>query len=132
MKDAGGHGSNARGGDIPVVRLDNARSRQPKTGYLASPQLKAGRAATATDPGVPGGGHLSSAAGERIAKRQGADEGRNPPSTITDRMAAMSLGQGHPKSDPVPLGSSFSAAKSALDRGRTVALPRGAESRRKS
>jgi hypothetical protein len=128
MKDAKGHGSSSRGGS--VVRLDTVGSPSRKTGYLAAPTSKYGinqRAARTAE-----GGSLSTAAGERIAMRQSADEGRYPTSSVTDRMAAMSLGQGHPKSDVVPLGSSFAAAKTDLDRARSVALPRGAENRRRS
>lgn len=107
MKDALGHGSNPRG-TAGAVRLDSTGSPAQKTGYLGSAKQ------------------------EKIAMRQAVDESHYPTSTITDRMAAMSLGQGHPKSNEVPLGQSFQAAKAALQRGRAVALPRGAEHRRKS
>jgi hypothetical protein len=108
MKDAKGHGSNPRNGDTPVVRLDTVGSPNRKTGYKGSAKQ------------------------ETLAMQRVSDEGRNPTSTITDRMAAMTLGQGHPKSGGVPFGYGFEAAKMNLDRGRNVALPRGAENRRKS
>jgi len=120
MKDAKGHGSNPRNGGFPVVRLDTANSPPRKTGYLAAALPK------------KEGGSLSSAAAETIAAKKAADEGRNPTSTITDRMAAMTLGQNHPKSSGVPFGYGFEAAQMNLDRGRNFALPRGAENRRKS
>jgi hypothetical protein len=132
MKDAKGHGSDARGG-ASTVRLDTADSPARKTGYLATPQPKYGANPNAARTAE--GGRLSTAAAERIAMRQATDARRAdlaPPMTITDRAAAMTLGQGHPKSDVVPLGSSFAAAKAALERGRSVALPPGAENRRKS
>ena len=131
MKDAKGHGSDARGGgDTPTVRLDNVGSPARKTGYLAAPQPKYGANQSAARTAE--GGKLSTAAGERIAMRQAADESRYPTSTVSDRMAAMSLGQGHPKSNSVPLGSSFAAAKTDLWFGRNVAMGRGADNRRKS
>lgn len=108
MKDAKGHGSNSRSGGTPVVRLDNANSPNPKTGYMGSAKQ------------------------ETLAMQRAADESRYPTSTVTDRMAAMALGQGHPKSNSVPLGSSFSAAKTDLWFGRNVAMARGADNRRKS
>lgn len=108
MKDAKGHGSDRRGGGEPAVRLDTVGSRQPKTGYLGTAKQ------------------------ERIAMRQAADESRYPTSTVTDRMAAMSLGQGHPKSNSVPLGYGAAAAKSDLWFGRNIAMARGADNRRKS
>jgi hypothetical protein len=106
MKDAKGHGSNPRNGGVPVVRLDSADSRQPKTGYLGTAKQ------------------------ETIAKGQAKDESHYPTTTITDRMAAIALGQGHPKS--VPFGSSAAAAKTDLWFGRNVAMRRGADNRRKS
>jgi hypothetical protein len=115
MKDAKGHGSDKRGGGEPAVRLDTVGSRQPKTGYLGTPGQKLGVAAQ-----------------ERVAMRQAADEARYPTSSVTDRMAAMSLGQGHPKSNSVPLGYGAAAAKTDLWFGRNVALARGADNRRKS
>ena len=112
MKDAKGHGSNPRsGGAGGAVRLDTEGSPRRKTGYLGS------------------------AREERIAIGKATDARRAdlaPPSSITDRMAAMSLGQGHPKSYISPLGSSFAAAKDQLDRARNLALPRGTPGRRKS
>jgi hypothetical protein len=78
-------------------------------------------------------GHGSNPRGsreEQIAIRQGIDARHFPTRTPQDYAAAQALGQGHPKSAPVPLGQSFQAAKDALARGRTVALPPGAESRR--
>lgn len=129
MKDSKGHGSNPRGSS-GVVRLDTAGSPATKTGYLARPQPK--YAVNQTAARTNEGGRLSTAAGERIAMRQSADAGRAPALAVTDRMAAATLSQGHPKSAPVPLGSSFAATKDALARGRTVALPRGAENRRVS
>ena len=109
MKDARGHGSNPRGGGaVGVVRLDTAGSPARKTGYKGTAKQ------------------------ETIAMRQSADESRYPTSTITDRMAAMALAQGHPKSGGVPFGHGFEAAQMSLDRARNVALPRGAESRRRS
>ena len=106
MKDAKGHGSNPRNDGTPVVRLDTAGSRQPKTGYKGSAKQ------------------------ETLALQRAADEGRNPTSTITDRMAAIALGQGHPKS--VPYGYGAAAAKTDLWFGRNVAMPRGKDNRRKS
>lgn len=129
MKDARGHGSDGRGG-TPVVRLDTVGSRGLKTGYLAGPKPK--YAENTSVARAKEGGSLSSATAETLAAQRAADESRYPTSTVTDRMAAMSLGQGHPKSEAVPLGSSFSTAKSDLDRARSVALPRGAENRRAS
>ena len=108
MKDARGHGSDPRGGINAPVRLDTAGSPRRKTGYLGSSKQ------------------------ETIAMRQAIDTTHFPPSTVTDRMAAMSLGQGHPKSYVSPLGSSFAAAKDQLDRARNLALPRGTPGRRKS
>jgi hypothetical protein len=67
---------------------------------------------------------------EQTAMRRGIDERHFPTRTPQDLAAAQVLGQGHPKSTPVPLGQSFQAAKDALARGRTVALPAGAENRR--
>ena len=133
MKDAKGHGSNARSGGISAVRLDSTESPARKTGYLATPQPK--YAVNQTVARSAEGGSLSTAAAERIAMRQSVDQRRAdlaPSMTITDRMAAMSLGQGHPKSYVSPLGSSFAAAQDQLDRARNVALPRGAPGRRKS
>ena len=132
MKDAKGHGSNSRGGGgtTPVVRLDTVGSRSRKTGYLAGAQPKTVR--NALTGKVREGGSLSSAAAETIAAKKAADEGRYPTSTITDRMAAVALGQGHPKSNGVPFGYGQQAAQMNLDRARNVALPRGAENRRKS
>ncbi len=83
-------------------------------------------------------GHGSNPRGaraEKIAMGKAVDARRAdlaPPMTITDRMAAMSLGQGHPKSYISPLGSSFAAAQDQLDRARNLALPRGTPGRRKS
>jgi hypothetical protein len=130
MKDAKGHGSDARGGSLPTVRLDNVGSRRPKTGYLSAPQPKYAVNQIAARAGE--GGKLSTAVGERVAMRKAADEGRNPTSTITDRMAAMTLGQGHPKSNSVPLGYGAAAAKTDLWFGRNVAMARGSDNRRKS
>lgn len=129
MKDAKGHGSDPRG----AVHADSTGSpsrRGRATGFLASPQAK--YAVNQNAARSAEGGKLSTAAGERIAMRQQADESHNPTMSISDRMAAATLAQGHPKSAPVPLGGSFAAAKSDLERGRSVALPRGAENRRKS
>jgi hypothetical protein len=130
MKDALGHGSNARrvSPNLSDAYGPNSPARRGQaTGYLADPQRK--YTVNTTAARTAEGGELSTAARERIAGRQMVD---TPPSTITDRMAAMALGQGHPKSNEVPLGSSFQAAKDALNRGRSVAMPRGAEGRRKS
>ena len=85
--------------------------------------------------GKDAGGHGSEARGarqERVAMNRAVDERHFPTHTVTDRMAAASLGQAHPKTAPVPLGQSFAAAKSDLSRGRSVALPAGAENRRQS
>ena len=120
MKDAKGHGSNPRNGGAPVVRLDTVGSRQPKTGYAGVGNVDTFK----TPPGV--------AKQERLAMRGAADEGRYPTSTITDRMAAMTLGQGHPKSNSVPLGYGAAAAKTDLWFGRNVAMARGADNRRKA
>ena len=128
MKDAKGHGSDARGGSLPTTRLDAVGSRQPKTGYLAAPQPK--YVANPNAARTAEGGKLTTAVGERVAMRQAADESRYPTSTITDRMAAIALGQGHPKS--VPFGSSTAAAKTDLWFGRNVAMARGKDNRRKS
>jgi hypothetical protein len=78
-------------------------------------------------------GHGSNPRGsreEQIAIRQGIDARHFPTRSPQDLEAAQALGQAHPKSAPVPLGQSFQAAKDALARGRTVALPRGVEGRR--
>ena len=120
MKDAKGHGSEKRGGDGPAVRLDTVGSRQPKTGYAGVGNVDTFK----TPPGV--------AKRERLATGRAADESRKPTSTITDRMAAMTLGQGHPKSNSVPLGSGFAAAKTDLWFGRNISMARGADNRRKS
>jgi hypothetical protein len=72
-----------------------------------------------------------SAKAEQIDMRRGIDARHFPARSPQDIAAMQALGQGHPKSAPVPLGQSFQAAKSALARGRTVALPPGAENRRK-
>ena len=69
---------------------------------------------------------------EVVAMRKAVDERHFPTTTVTDRMAAMSLGQAHPKSDVVPLGSSFAAAQTDLWKARSFAQPRGADNRRKS
>lgn len=130
MKDAKGHGSNGRGGGTPAVRLDNADSPARKTGYLATPQPK--YAANPNAARTAEGGKLTTTVGERVAMRQAADESRYPTSTVTDRMAAMSLGQGHPKSNSVPLGYGAAAAKTDLWFGRNVAMGRGSDNRRKS
>ena len=79
-------------------------------------------------------GHGSNPRGareEQVAMRQGIDERHFPTRSDLDVAAAQALGQAHPKSEPVPFGSSFQAAKDALARGRSVALPAGAENRRK-
>jgi hypothetical protein len=130
MKDAKGHGSEKRGGSIPTARLDTVGSRWPKTGYLAAPQSK--YAANPNAARTAEGGNLTTTVGERVAMRQAADESRYPTSTVTDRMAAAALGQGHPKSNLVPLGSSAAAAKAELWLGRNLAMPRGVDNRRKS
>lgn len=130
MKDAKGHGSNPRNGGTPVVRLDNADSPNKKTGYLAGSQPK--YAVNQNAARTAEGGRLSSAAAETLALQRAADEGRNPSATVTDRMAAATLGQGHPKSDVVPLGYSAKAAKTDLWFGRNIAMARGADNRRKS
>jgi hypothetical protein len=130
MKDAKGHGSDARGGGLPTTRLDTVGSRQPKTGYLAKPTPK--YEANPNAARTAEGGKLTTTVGERVGMRQAADESRYPTSTITDRMAAMSLGQGHPKSNSVPLGYGAAAAKTDLWFGRNVAMGRGADNRRKS
>jgi hypothetical protein len=127
MKDAKGHGSDPRNGGVPVVRLDSANSPARKTGYLGAPQPKYNVNQDAARAGE--GGKLSTAAAERLAMRRSADESRYP---VTDRVAAMALGQGHPKSNSVPLGYGAAAAKSDLWFGRNVAMPRGADNRRKS
>ena len=79
-------------------------------------------------------GHGSNPRGareEQIAIRQATDERHFPTRSPHDVAAAQALGQAHPKSAEVPLGKSFQAAKDALARGRTVALPPGAEGRRR-
>jgi hypothetical protein len=130
MKDAKGHGSDPRNGGVPVVRLDSANSPARKTGYLGAPQQKYNVNQNAARAGE--GGKLSTAAAERLAMRRSADESRNPTSTVTDRVAAMALGQGHPKSNSVPLGYGAAAAKTDLWFGRHIAMARGADNRRKS
>jgi hypothetical protein len=72
------------------------------------------------------------AARDSIIRGKMVDQSHFPIPSITDRMAAMSLGQGHPKSYVSPLGSSFTAAQDQLDRARNVAVPRGTPGRRKS
>jgi hypothetical protein len=84
-----------------------------------------------------GSNPTGSAREEQTAIRQSIDEHHFPSRAIFPRLpddiaAAQALGQAHPKSAPVALGQSFQAAKDALARGRTVALPPGAESRRRS
>lgn len=101
MKDAKGHGSEKRGG--------------------------AAGAYTPTRLTPP----VRQAVAERVAMRRAVDERHYPTSTVTDRMAAMSLGQAHPKSYIAPLGSSFAQAQDQLDRARNLALPRGTPGRRK-
>ena len=64
MKDAKGHGSNARSGGISAVRLDSTESPARKTGYLATPQPK--YAVNQTVARSAEGGSLSTAAAERI------------------------------------------------------------------
>jgi hypothetical protein len=130
MKDAKGHGSEARGGGLPTVRLDSVNSPKSKTGYLAGPQPK--YAVNQNAARVGEGGKLSSATAETIAKGKAADESRYSNPAVTDRMVATALGQGHPKSNSVPLGSSFAAAKTDLWFGRNVAMARGADNRRKA
>lgn len=80
-------------------------------------------------------GHGSNPRGarqERVAMNQQIDERHYPTHTVTDRMAAASLGQAHPKSMPSPIGQSFSTTQTDLWRGRNFALPRGADNRRQS
>lgn len=80
-------------------------------------------------------GHGSNPRGareEQTAIRRGIDERHFPTRSPQDVAAAQALGQAHPKSAQVPLGQSFQAAKTALARGRTVALPRGVENRRQA
>ena len=80
-------------------------------------------------------GHGSNPTGtareEQTAIRRAIDERHFPTRSPEDLAAAQALGQGHPKSATVPLGQSFQAAKDALARGRTVALPPGVENRRR-
>ena len=135
MKDAKGHGSDPRGTPHGNYFSGGApRSRAPLSNKFAPKSAAANPGPHPPLTYVPGSRYNGphSARGETVRNRQTADESRNPTSTVTDRMAAMTLAQGHPKSNEVPLGSSFTAAKSALARGRSVALPRGAEDRRKS
>ena len=77
-------------------------------------------------------GGLSEAARDRIIRGKMVDQTHFHVTTISDRMAANALGQGHPKSYVAPLGSSFQAAQDQLDRARNVAVPRGTPGRRKS
>jgi len=105
MKDAKGHGSDARGGR----QFTDITQR---------------RGATSTG--------VTRTVRELQALRGGIDERHYPTRSVSDRDAAAALAQGHPKSETVPLGQSFAYAKAALARARTVALPPGAENRRKA
>jgi len=80
--------------------------------------------------GVPTG--QTPAARDRIIRNKMVDQSHFPVTTVSDRMAAMALGQSHPKSYVSPLGASFAAAQDQLDRGRNLAMPRGTPGRRKS
>jgi hypothetical protein len=77
-------------------------------------------------------GGLSEAARDRVIRGKMLDQSHMPVTTVGDRMAAMALGQGHPKSYVAPLGSSFAQAQDQLDRARNLALPHGTPGRRKS
>jgi hypothetical protein len=78
-----------------------------------------------------GSNPTGSAKAEQLSIRRGIDERHFPTRTPQDLAAAQALGLAHPKSAQVPLGQSFQAAKTALARGRMVALPAGAENRRR-
>ena len=75
---------------------------------------------------------LTAAARDRVIRGKMVDQSHIPVTTVSDRMAAMALGQAHPKSYVAPLGSSFAQAQDQLDRARNLALPRGTPGRRQS
>lgn len=79
-------------------------------------------------------GHGSNPRGarqERIAMRKAVDERHYPTRSLNDKLAALTLGQAHPKSgEPVPLGQARQAAATALWKGRNFALAPGQDNRR--
>lgn len=129
MKDAQGHGSDPRGSSGTFgVRL---RPKRPTNVTLrTAAQEKAALGRRADSRHFPLG---DTDARVRAAVSNAAPfRGPVPAPVVTDKMAASALAQAGPKSDAVPLGSSFAAAKAELERGRAVALPPGVENRRRS
>lgn len=69
---------------------------------------------------------------EKLAMRAATDERHFPTRSVNDKLAAMTLGQAHPKSgEPVPLGQARQAAATALWKGRNFALAPGQDNRRR-